>query len=207
MEYAGAITLLWKLGEKILRLVNRAQLIVSEINAQDFRPGIESGSYSRFIIAKVTNIGGRTASNCLAHMIIDGTEHEFKLHWCGESWDYRRDSAPKISLEPTESRDLDITFSICGHLTTPPQPEGMSVTQAPIYPDSSSGRQGAWIATPFVSENFTPDSPTYLSPGRHSVEVRLVLGAGSGFTITFDIISSEDPSELTIDKDSVKYLE
>ena len=205
MEYSGAITLLWKLGDKILKRANRAQLIVTELNAQDFRPSIESGSYSRFIIAKVTNYGGSTASNCLAHMIIDDAKNEFKLHWCGESWEYQRDSAPKINLEPSESRDLDIAFSTCGHMTTPPQSGGMNVTLPPIYPDSSSGKKGAWIATPAVTKNFEPDSPTYLIPGCHSVEVRIVLGEGSGFTTSFDVISTEDPSELIIDVDSVKY--
>jgi len=197
-------SLLWKLGEKIIGHVNRPHLVISGINEQNFRP-FQRGSYSRFIIAEITNIGGKTAENCLAHMLIDGTEEEFKLHWCGESWEYRRDSTIKIDLEPTESRDLDIAFSICGHFTTPPQSEGTSVTLPPIYPDSSSGREGAWVATTFVTENYGPDSPAYLPPGRHKVEIRIILSEGSGFVINFDIISAEDPSELTIDNDSIKY--
>ncbi len=205
MEYAGAISILWKLGEKILGRVNRAQLIVTELDAHDFRPGIASGSFSRFIIAKVTNYGGRTAKNCLAQLIIGDAKSEHKLHWCGESWEYKRDSALKIDLEPSESRDLDIAFSIRGHLTSPPQQGRMNVTLPPIHHDSSSGQVGAWIATPAVTGNFEPDSPTYLSPGRHGVEVRIILGEGSGFNIKFDIMSTEDPSDLTIDVDSIKY--
>jgi len=151
-------------------------------------------------------VGGRTAEGCIGHLIIDGKEEEFKLHWAGEPWEYQRDSAPKIDLEPTESRDLDIAFSVIGHMTIPHSKEGeISVTKPPAYFDSSSGVEGAWIATPYVIENHGFDSSVYLGPGRHRIEIRIIPSDGEGFVMNFVIESNEDPFKLDIDNDSVKY--
>lgn len=112
--------------------------------------------YCKFLLARVTNVGGHKAENCLGQIVVnDEITREFKLHWSDESWEIRRDSAPKIDLEPTESRDLDIVFSICGieapseHvLTSSDEPviaRGTPVTSPPFTYDESTRLPGTLI--------------------------------------------------------------
>ncbi|MFX0200391.1 MAG: hypothetical protein ACFFCW_30095 [Candidatus Hodarchaeota archaeon] len=193
--------LLWKIPEALYRHSKRPKLIVEELGVQQFRHlEFTPSRWGRYIIAKITNIGGRRAENCLAQILkVNEQEREFKLHWCGESWEYKRDSAPKIDLEPTESRELDIAFSYCGDI----YPDGPSgVTNPPI--PHFNGVRGVWVATPYVVENFEEDSDAYLEPGRHKVEIRIILSEGEGFVMNFIIESTENPSEINIDKKSIQ---
>lgn len=66
-------------------------------------------------------------------------------------------------------------------------------------------RKGAWVATPAAPMDLSDESRTYLPPGKHHVEIRLILSEGNGFTISFDVVSSENPYGLTIDRDSIKH--
>jgi len=205
MSRPFGLELIWKISRPIETLYNysiRPKLIVEELGVVPLRfLNFTDSKWGQFIVARITNIGGKRAENCVAHIVrtVDDEEREFKLHWCGESWEYQRDGAPKINLEPTESRYLDIAFSYCGDV----YPEGsLGMTNPPI--PHSNGPQGVWIATPYVVENFNEESDAYLKPGPHKVEIRIILSDGDGFVKNFIIESTEDPSKIFIDKDSVR---
>ncbi|MHA1410606.1 MAG: hypothetical protein ACTSQY_09940 [Candidatus Odinarchaeia archaeon] len=233
------IGFLWQLAKDIKKHADRPQLVIESLRAENFRL-LRGEYYCRFLLARISNFGGIRAENCLGHLVLnEDHEEEFKLHWADESWEKRRDSAPKIDLEPTESRDLDIAFSLCGnrkpdyHLTSDEgpiiYPNKQPVTEPPHYTGGTfdpmgvlgttsatsenlrfrnifEPLEGSWIASPRTPLELTVGSITYLKPGVHNVELRLILSEGEGFVLEFDILSSKDPYELTIIQDSVNII-
>jgi len=125
------IDTVWKIGEAILKDINRPHLVVEEIKVCNYMyPSNLGDHYRRFLIARIRNVGNERAENCLAHLETPTIpEREFKLHWVDLPYEPRRDSAQKIDLEPQEAMDLDIVFSVCGK--EPPKIE--------VEPDLTSG--------------------------------------------------------------------
>ena len=107
---------IWNIGKAILGDVNRPYLEIENIKIGNFKyPSNWGDHFRRFIIARIRNRGNERAENCLAHLETPSIPgREFKLHWVDFPYEPRRDSAKKVDLEPKESMDLDVLFSVCG---------------------------------------------------------------------------------------------
>jgi hypothetical protein len=228
------IQTIWTIAKDLKWIKDQPQVIVQEINAHDIKLIQPGDHYCRFILLKVRNVGERTARGCLGHLE-DENGNEFKLHWSDESWDFRRNSAPKITLEPTEPRDLDVAFSIYGNLkpvvsitssdpviyatqteldrlpgTLIPSTSMLGTHNVPPFDNIRfflpvSPRKGAWVATPSVPHDLPENCREHLSPVIHKMKIRIILSEARGFNMEFDIVSGEKPWALNVEKDSVEW--
>jgi hypothetical protein len=129
------------------------------------------------------------------------------------------DENPKISIEP-----ILYTGSVVFH-PIEPRPSvtyDQSISRGtydpslykPVRSDSNtiidaklpSNRKfpGAWIATPYAL--YDPDGyrEVYLPPGKHEISVDILLSKGTGCGFSCSIESSEDPSKLDFNPETVK---
>jgi hypothetical protein len=225
LEKIGIALSLFDISTKIAGEMKKRRdepvLRIETILVQDFKFPDETGSMGqqksavrRFIIAKIINVGRKPADGCVGYLESDQTIiDQYKLHWADIEYLALRNSTTPITIQPGESRDLDIAFTIGepssdSTALTSGQPisvtTGQPISLRSISFGSSSAvpieqpqGPGAWVANPIGLCYPTNSSQAYLKPGKYKMDLRVVPNVGKSDQLELLVTAPEDWKKLT----------
>ena len=137
-----------------------------------------NGQRRKFFTLEVTNTGKRTATRCVATLVIDQcpdgvnlTNSKFALHWAGIDYSIATTGAQPVDIG-SEDRRLDVAFTVEGQQHV-----------------------GCWIALPVALVLPIPNQ-AFLPPGRYEGNLSVSCENGTGQTIRVRVYSPNNWTDL-----------